>query len=867
MSETPLDIERILAELDYYKRQLDEVAGENLKLDYTISGLRHELQQKRQGFALLSALQQSIGAHKEISSIFDVTMHAVNSTLGMDKTVILSPGDKRNLYRPTQWLGLREGAAAKAASRDFEFPPSFAGGSGLIVANGAAQKTPLIESLRAALDLPFFICLPVMVEGSPIGLLLSGRLKEARPLWPPLDQGDVDTFQAIAGLISASVQNMRIAVLTEMDRLKTEFFANISHEFRTPITLTVGPLQQILAHRRGPVPEAIRADLTMMRRNQERLLGLVNQILDLAKFEAGRMELRAARVGDLNHVIAERVLQFSEIAERRGLELKRAFDPQLTGADVYLDVEKLDRMISNLLSNAVKFTKDGTIEVTTSHLGASFRLSVSDTGIGIKPDELPYVFDRFRQADGSASREYSGTGIGLALVKEIAALHGGEVSVRSQYGEGTVFEVVIPLGKAHLSPSAIVDATTALDESPGGAGPILVEEGASDRESVDEPNREAEAKLDPARETILYADDNPDLRSYVRRLLAPHYNVFLAVDGCDGLEKARRYRPGLILSDQMMPQMSGRDFLDAIRDDKNLRSTPVVFLTARAGTEARIESLDAGADDYIAKPFDEQELFARIRNLLKARAQERELAALNQRLADWNHTLEERVRDQVAQLEKLSRLKRFLSPQLADLIMAGGADDPMRSHRRELAVVFIDLRGFTAFAEISEPEEVMAVLREYHAAMGDLILSHEGTLERFTGDGMVVFFNDPLPVENAPERAVRLALSMRESVARLSVGWRKRDYRLDFGVGVAQGYATIGAIGFEGRWDYGAIGSVINLASRLCDEAKPGQVLASRRVLGAVEDLVEAEPVGDMSLKGFHNPIAVFNLLKIRGQA
>lgn len=255
---------------------------------------------------------------------------------------------------------------------------------------------------------------------------------------------------------------------------------------------------------------------------------------------------------------------------------------------------------------------------------------------------------------------------------------------------------------------------------------------------------------------------------------------------------------------------------------------------------------------------------ARIRNLLRARAQERELAALNKRLADWTETLEQRVREQVARLERLSRLKRFLSPQLADLIIAGGTDDPMKSHRRELAVVFIDLRGFTAFAEISEPEEIMAVLREYHAAMGDLILSHEGTLERFTGDGMVVFFNDPLPVDNAPERAVRLALAMKESVGRLSVAWRKRDYRLDFGVGVAQGYATIGAIGFEGRWDYGAIGSVINLASRLCDEAKPGQVLTSRRLLGAVETLVEAELVGDLALKRFHNPVSVFNLLRIK---
>lgn len=863
MSETP-DSESLRTEVEYYKRQLDDVAGENLRLDYTISGLRHELRQKRQGFALLSALQQSIGAHKQISSIFEITIRAINSTLGMDKTVVLSPTDKPNVYRMTQWLGVREEMAASLASLDLEFPASFATGTGLLVANRASEPTPLVVGLREAFDLPYFICLPVMVAQAPIGLLLSGRMKEARPLYPPLDQADVDTFQAIAGLVSASVQNMRVAVLTEMDRLKTEFFANISHEFRTPIALTLGPLQQILADRHGEVPQSVRGPLTMMLRNQERLLGLINQILDLAKLEGGGMQLRAALLADVNQFIEERVRQFQAIAEKRGLALKLSLDPRLRGANLYIDGEKVDRLVSNLLSNAVKFTKAGAIEVATLLDDSAFRLSVADTGIGIKADELPHIFDRFRQADGSASREYAGTGIGLALVKEIATLHGGTVSARSRYGEGSSFDVTIPLGKAHLSPGSVIEPDEKDVDQSASLPALVVEEDPVDQASLDESNRRALAGFDSQRPTILYADDNADLRTYVRQLLADRYNVFLAVDGRDGLEKAQRYRPDLILSDQMMPRMNGREFLNAIRSDASLRSTPLVFLTARAGTSARIESLDAGADDYLAKPFDEQELLARIRNLLHARSQERELAVLNRRLEEWNSTLEDRVQEQVAQLERLERLKRSFSPQLADLIVAGGADDPLKSHRRELAVVFIDLRGFTAFSEISEPEEVMAVLREYHEAMGDLILSHEGTLERFTGDGMVVFFNDPLPVPDAPERAVRLATAMRESVARLSVGWRKRDYRLDFGIGLAQGYATLGAIGFEARWDYGAIGSVINLASRLCDEAKPGQILMSKRLLGAVELLVDVEPVGDLMLKGFHNPVSTFNLVRLK---
>jgi len=236
-----------------------------------------------------------------------------------------------------------------------------------------------------------------------------------------------------------------------------------------------------------------------------------------------------------------------------------------------------------------------------------------------------------------------------------------------------------------------------------------------------------------------------------------------------------------------------------------------------------------------------------------------------QELAEWNKMLEQRVQEQVAQLENLGRLKRFFSPQLAELIVSGGAEDPLKTHRREVTVAFLDLRGFTAFAETSEPEEVMGVLREYHAEMGKLILAHEGTLERFTGDGMMIFFNDPIQVSNPAERAIRMALKMRERVGELAAKWRKRGYELDLGIGIAQGYATIGGIGFEGRWDYGAIGTVTNLASRLCGEAKPGQILVSQRLLETVEDLVEVEPVGELTLKGFHRPITAYNILQPKG--
>jgi class 3 adenylate cyclase len=215
-------------------------------------------------------------------------------------------------------------------------------------------------------------------------------------------------------------------------------------------------------------------------------------------------------------------------------------------------------------------------------------------------------------------------------------------------------------------------------------------------------------------------------------------------------------------------------------------------------------------------------------------------------------------------VEQLSRLKRFFSPQLAELIVTGGTEDPLKTHRREVTVVFLDLRGFTTFAEQVEPEEVMGVLRDYHAEMGRLILEHEGTLERFTGDGMMIFFNDPVPVPNPAERALRMVLAMRERVQELSSKWRRRGYDLALGIGIAQGYATIGAIGFEGRWDYGAIGTVTNLAARLCGEAKGNQILVSLRVAGEVEDMIETEEVGPLALKGFHKPVPAFSVLGLK---
>jgi class 3 adenylate cyclase len=384
---------------------------------------------------------------------------------------------------------------------------------------------------------------------------------------------------------------------------------------------------------------------------------------------------------------------------------------------------------------------------------------------------------------------------------------------------------------------------------------------------VPSPARETTAAAVPAAPggVILVVDDNAENRDILaRRLAREGHEVVLASGGRDALELLRERRIDLVLLDVMMPDLDGRAVLQQLKADPAVRELPVLMISALDEQDSVVRCIELGAEDYLPKPFDPVLLRARIGACLeKKRLRDRETEHLHQ-LAEWNRTLEQRVAEQVALVERLGRLKRFFSPQLAELIVKGGADDPLKTHRREVVVCFLDLRGFTAFAERAEPEEVMSVLHDYHAEMGKLILAHEGTLERFTGDGMMIFFNDPLPVPNAAERTVRMALAMRERVTELIAGWRRRGYDLQLGIGIAEGFATIGAIGYEGRWDYGAIGPVTNLAARLCAEAKAGQILISRRALAAIEHLFEVEPVGELALKGFQRPISACNVLRAK---
>lgn len=360
--------------------------------------------------------------------------------------------------------------------------------------------------------------------------------------------------------------------------------------------------------------------------------------------------------------------------------------------------------------------------------------------------------------------------------------------------------------------------------------------------------------------TVLAVDDQTTNLRLLDAVLAPRgYRVLTAGSGEEALRLLEHEDVDLVLLDILMPGMDGYETCAAIRARPATEFLPVVMVTA-SGEQQRLRALEAGADDFVTKPFDQSELVARVASLARIKRYQDTMRRQAEELTAWNTELESRVSAQVEQLERLSRLRRFLAPQIADLVVESGDESFLHSHRREVVVLFCDLRSFTPFAESGEPEEVMGVLSEYHEALGQLIHRFEGTLERFTGDGLMVFFNDPVPCDDAPERAVRLAVAMRDTVSDLADGWSRKGHDLSLGVGVAQGYATLGRIGFEGRYDYAAIGSVTNLAARLCSRADPWQVLVSQRVRSAVEELASCALVGELQLKGFTRPVRVYDV-------
>ena len=364
---------------------------------------------------------------------------------------------------------------------------------------------------------------------------------------------------------------------------------------------------------------------------------------------------------------------------------------------------------------------------------------------------------------------------------------------------------------------------------------------------------------------VLVVDDTPhNVKLLADLLTVKGYEVATAVNGEEAIAKVGTERPDIVLLDVMMPGLSGYAVCERLRASPDTALLPIVLVTSLDPQQERVKGIEAGADDFLSKPINQPELFARVRSLLRVKALQDEVRRQAQTLQQWNVQLEQRVAEQVTQLERMAELKRFFAPSVADAIVSAADKSILAPHRREICYMFADLRGFTGFTDSAEPEEVQAVLREYHGTMGPLIAEYEGTLDRFAGDGILVFFNDPLPVPDAPRRAATMALRMQAQFRPLQQRWAKLGYELDLGIGIAKGFATLGAFGYEGRFDYTAIGGVVNLAARLCAEAAPGQILLDRRARAAIDEFATVESMGALALKGYTHAVPAFRLVDIR---
>ena len=456
-----------------------------------------------------------------------------------------------------------------------------------------------------------------------------------------------DDYRAFVGLIAGQIgaaitaarayeeERERAQALAELDHAKTTFFSNVSHEFRTPLTLMLGPIEDLLRRRTSALAHDDRETLELLHRNAQRLLKLVNTLLDFSRIEAGRVEVSFEPI-DLARATADLASAFRAAVERAGLRL--VVECHDVGEPVFVDASMWEKIVFNLLSNAFKYTLAGEIRVTLARVDAESvaRLTVSDTGVGIAPDELPHVFERFRRVEGVRARTHEGSGIGLALVRELVWLHGGHVDVTSTEGEGTTFSVDIPLGRAHL-PDDRIHAPRERASTAIGPAPFVdeVERWLPERTASTPPAAADRAIEDSAmtpevrRSRIMVVDDNTDMRAYLSALLAPHYVVDVAADGAEALAQIRRQCPDLVVSDIMMPVLGGLELVQALRGDPETAAIPIILLSARAGEESTVEGLASGADDYLVKPFAARELLARVRAHIKSsEATRRERARL-----------------------------------------------------------------------------------------------------------------------------------------------------------------------------------------------------------------------------------------------
>ncbi|MBD2598002.1 response regulator [Nostoc spongiaeforme FACHB-130] len=720
------------------------------------------------------------------------------------------------------------------------------------------------------LDLPVkkparsLMVVPLLADGKCIGSI---TLREGRKIrqWV---SSDIELAKAVAAQAAIAVQQSRLYQKTreqaerllELDKQKTEFFQNISHEFRTPITLIQGPLESAVAAGEG----LSHAQSAIALRNSRRLLRLVNQLLDLQRLDAGRMQ-PSFRPCDLVEFVSQIVESFRPYCEKKQLHLATDFD---ACPKVYLDMEKFDKVVYNLLSNAMKFTpEDGTISVTLQHHNEYCILQVKDTGIGIIQEQIPMLFERFRQAEGSENRSYEGSGLGLALVKELVELHGGKITVDSVYGEGTIFTLWLLTGHEHLPINQVLETPAELNTSRATvelADLELIEPTAEKLEHITKDvsavllNQNSEINHHPAvadsstqqnsRHSILVVDDNPDLRTYVSDIIRRNgYQVHTARNGYEGFGVVQEILPSLIVTDLMMPLVTGLEMIRMIRSDEKLKGIPIILLTAKVDEETRIESTEHGADAYLAKPFNDRELLAEVRNLLALKENERRVLELNTYLTE-------------------SVLKRFLPSVLVQKAAAGDLTLDLRPEPRLITVLFSDIVGFTQLANTLRSRRVAELLNEYLECMTKVVFDNGGTVDKFMGDAILALYGAPeeLTPNEQVRRAVNTARGMHRSLGQLNQRWRDQgvfesDGRsgVQFRCGIHQGTAVVGMFGSAERADYTAIGPSVNIAARLQAAAVPGTILVSAAVADYLQD-EEITKGSPLKLKGVDETVLTF---------
>lgn len=660
--------------------------------------------------------------------------------------------------------------------------------------------------------------------------------------------------------------------LKEMDGLKTNFFANVSHELRTPLTLMLTPLESMLEGDLGAVPAGQREFLLSAHRNGQKLLKLINNLLDFSKLEAGRVSV-AYRELDFVDYVKGLTAAFDSAARSAGLELSVV--SQRDKLVAFFDPEKMEKVVLNLLSNAFKFTDHGGIYVEISEEQGEVLLRVRDTGIGIPADKLATIFERFSQVDGSASRKYEGTGIGLALARELALVHRGSLEAEPATN-GASFLLRFPrvpeemLAGRSESPAGQAESGRGLGLRSSTRAAVLAE--LHERQSVRLGNEEESIEIvrdrlpvERSSETVLIVEDTHDMRKLLYFLLSPYYRLLTARNGREGLEKARRHRPNLILSDIMMPEMNGYELTAAVKADPKLREIPVVLLSAKADVGMRIQGLEQGADDYVVKPFNSAELTSRVRGQLRIQQMHAEIAQMRDRLQELNEKLEGQVQVQVSELLLSEKFRNYLPPQLVESILARQGDSRVRSERKKLSIFFSDIVDFTRITDELEPEELAKLLNDYLSEMTRIAQKYDAVIDKFIGDALLAHFG---ALRSAGEKqdalaAVAMAVEMQLRMRELSAQWIEQGFSepLQIRAGIATGYAAVGNFGSDQRVDYTIIGSQVNLASRIQTAALPGEILISHATWVHVNREMRTEPAGDIQPKGFQRSFPVYRVL------